>query len=213
MRRLLSSIPFLFLAAAPLSAQEELHGTWEGTVDDNRVGEITTRLIFQADRSFEIDQVIAVKDDFLAEVDVPEAPAMEEISASGSGTYGVEGDKLSVEIVDLDLQVDGEDLVEFFTQVARDLARYAADSHGVSEESYPEFEQAFVDEFLAVLDDVEFLAVFGEEGGTSTYAIEGNALTLTTEADGGVWEFERVDGVPTAVARTTWGALKSARNP
>ncbi len=213
MRRLLSTIPFLFLAAAPLFAQEELHGTWEGTVVVDRVGEITNRLTFEADGSFEIDQVIQVKDDFLADVEVPEAPAMETISAYGTGTYGVEGNSLMVEIAELDLKVDGEGFIEFFTRVARGLARYAADSHGVSEESYPEFEQAFVDEFFAVLDEVELLAVFGEEGGTSTYTIDGNVLTLTTEADAGVWEFERVDGAPTAVARTTWGRLKSTRSP
>ena len=216
MRRLLASLLLPFLVLPPLSAQEEeLHGTWKGAVFDEEIGEITTQLTFEADGAFEIDQVIEVKDDFLAAVDAPETPAMETISARGAGTYGVEGNRLTVEIAQLDLRVDGEDFVEYFTRVARDLARYAADSHGVSEENYPAFEQAFVEEFFSALDEVDFLAAFDEEGGSGTWAIEGDVLTLTTlkEAGAQVWEFERLDGVMTAVARTTWGRLKAAPGP
>lgn len=209
MRRLLASLLPLFLVLPPLSAEEELHGTWEGAFVDDRVGEITTSLIFDEDGGFEIDQVIEVKDDFLAGVDLAEAPAIGQITARGSGTYGVEGDRLSVEIADLDLRVDGEDLAGFFTRLARDLARQAADSHGVPDDSYPDFEQAYVDEFLVVLAEVEFLAVFGEAGGTRTWTIEDHLLTLTSEADGGAWEFDRLDGAITAIARTAWGALKA----
>ncbi len=210
MRRLLASLLPLFLLLPPLSAEEDLHGTWEGAFVDDRVGEITTRLIFDDDGSFEIDQVIEVKNDFLAGVDLAAAPAIGQITASGSGTYEVEDDRLSVEIVDLDLRVDGEDLTGFFTRLARDLARQAADSHGVPDDNYPGFEEAYVEEFLVVLDDVEFLAVFGEQGGTRTWSIDNHLLTLTADADGGAWEFDRLDGAMTAVARATWGAVKAA---
>ena len=209
MRWLLASLLPLFLVLPPLSAEEELHGTWEGAFVDDRVGEVTTSLIFDEDGGFEIDQVIEVKDEFLAGVDLAEAPAIGQITASGSGTYGVEGDRLSVEIADLDLRVDGEDLAGFFTRLARGLARQAADSHGVPDDNYPDFEQAYVDEFFVVLEEVEFLAVFGEEGGTRTWSIDNHLLTLTAEADGGAWEFDRLDGAMTAVALTTWGGLKA----
>ena len=213
MRRLLAALLFPLLLLPPLAAADgDLRGTWEGAVDDEGIGEITTRLTFEEDGAFEIDQVIRVKGDFLAGVDVPDPPVMETISAYGTGTYGVEGNSLMVEIAEIDLRVDGEEFVEFFTRAARDLARYAADSHGVSEGSYPAFEQAFVDEFFTALEEVEFLAAFDEDGGTRTWAIEGNVLTLT-EADAGLWEFERLDGVMTAVARTTWGGLKAAPGP
>ena len=209
MRRLLASLLPLFLLLPPLSAEEDLHGTWEGAFVDDRVGEITTRLVFDDDGSFEIDQVIEVKDDFLAGVDLAEAPAIGQITASGSGTYGVEGDRLSVEIADLDLRVDGEDLTGFFTRVARDLARQAAASHGVPDDNYPAFEEAYVAEFFIVLEEVEFVAVFGEEGGTRTLSVDDHLLTLTSEA-GGAWEFDRLDGAMTAVARTAWGAVKAS---
>ena len=208
MRRLLASLLPLFLLLPPLSAEEVLHGTWEGAFVDDRVGEVTTRLVFGDDGSFEIDQVIEVKDGFLAGVDLAEAPAIGQITASGSGTYGVEGDRLSVEIAGLDLRVDGEALAGFFTRLARALARQAADTHGVPDDNYPAFEEAYVAEFFVVLEEVEFLAVFGEEGGTRTWSVDNHLLTLTAEADG-EWEFDRLDGAMTAVARTAWGALKA----
>ena len=84
----------------------------------------------------------------------------------------------------------------------------------ISEERYPEYEQAFVDEFLAAIGEIDFLAGF-EEGGRSAYAIEGNSLVLTT-AGATAWEFHRMEvavEIPTAVARTTWGGLKAALRP
>ena len=214
-RRLPAVLLFPLLLLPPLSAQEQIQGTWEGAVVDEAIGEIITKLTFEEDGSFEIDQVIQVKDDFLAAVEVPAPPRMETISAYGTGTYGVEGNSLMVEIARLDLQIDGEDFVEFFTRAARDLARFAADSHGVSDESYPAFEQAFVEEFFSALEEVDFLAAFDEEGGSGTWAVEGDVLTLTTleEAGARVWEFERLDGIMTAVVPAAWGRLKAAATP
>ena len=85
---------------------------------------------------------------------------------------------------------------------------------GVSDEDYPAFEQAFVDEFLAELDEDEFLADLGFGGAeeiNSTYAIEGDTLSITTTDEDGVEtvEFHRID-VASAVAQTSWGALKAA---
>ena len=215
MRQLLSPTLFLGLLALPLFADEEaLHGTWDSVVLDDQIGEISTSLTFEADGAFEINQVIEVKDDFLAGLDIPETIAINTITAHGTGTYGVDGDSLRVDIVQLDLLVDGENFGDYFTQAARDLARYFADLYEISEENYPEFEQAFVDEFLLAIDEIDFLAGF-EEGGSSSYAVEGNALVLTTTAETS-WEFQRMEVVvetPTAVARTTWGGLKAALRP
>ncbi|MDE2809679.1 MAG: hypothetical protein OXN90_14790 [Gemmatimonadota bacterium] len=211
MRQLLSSALLLCLLVPPLAAQQEaLHGTWEGTIVDDQIGEITIRLTFEEDGAFEINQVIQVKDDFLADVQVPEPPTMETISAHGIGTYGVLGNNLVVSIDSLDLSVDGEGFVEFFTQVARDFARYVADSHGIPAENYPVFEQDFIDAFFAELDTVEPLAILNMWG-ISTYAIEGDTLSLTTTRETGVtiWEFHRMDD-SSAVAETTWGSLKAA---
>ena len=215
MRQLPSSILFLCLLVLPLSALEEaLHGTWDSIILDDQIGEISTSVTFEADGAFEINQVIQVKEDFLAGLEIPETIAINTITAHGTGTYGVDGDSLRVDIVQLDLLVDGENFDEFFTQAARSLARYFADLNEIPEENYPEFEQAFVDEFLLAIDEIDFLAGF-EEGGSSTYAVEGNALVLTTTAETS-WEFQRMDvvvEVPTAVARTTWGGLKAALRP
>ena len=208
MRQLLSSVLCLCLLVAPLAAQQEaLYGTWEGTIIDEQIGEITIRLTFEEDGAFEINQVIQVKDDFLADVQVPEPPTMETIVAHGTGTYGILGDNLVVDIAALDRSVDGKSFVEFFTQVARDFARYVADSHEIPEENYPAFEQEFIDAFFAELDTVEPLAIL-DEWGISTYAIEEGTLFLTTTRETGVtiWEFHMADS--SAVAETTWGRLK-----
>ena len=215
MRQLPSSILFPLLLASPLFAQEEaLHGTWDSILLDDQIGEISTSLTFEEDGDFEISQVIEVKEDFLAGLDIPETIAINTITAHGTGTYGVEGDSLRVELTGLDLLVDGENFTDFFTRVARDLARYFADLSEISEEKFPEYEEAFVSEFLAALDEIQFLAGF-EQGGSSAYAIEGNALVLTTAEDT-TWEFHRMEVVvetPTAAARVTWGGLKAAVRP
>ena len=215
MRQLRSPVLFLSLLALPLFAQEEaLHGTWDSTILDDQIGEISTSLTFEEDGAFEISQVIQVKEDFLGGLEIPETIAIDSITARGTGTYGVEGDSIRVDIAQWDLRVDGEDFDDFFTRVARDLARHFADLNEIPEERYPEYEQAFVDEFLAAIGEIDFLAGF-EEGGSSAYAIEGNALVLSSTGET-AWEFHRMEVVveiPTAVARTTWGGLKAALRP
>lgn len=214
MRQFPWSILCVCLLIAPLAAQPEaLLGTWEGTIVDEQIGEITMRLTFAADGAFEIDQIIQVKDDFLADVQVPQPPTMETIVARGTGTYGILGDNLVLDIATLDLSVDGEDFDEFFAQVARDFARYVADSHEIPPENYPAFEREFIDAFFAELAAVEFLAILNQWG-ISTYALEGDTLFLTTAKETGVvvWELHSIDDA-SAVAQTTWGRLKAGRHP
>ena len=142
MRQLRSPILFLPLFALPLLAREEaLHGTWDSTMHDEQIGEIFTSLTFEADGAFEIDQVIQVKEDFLGGLEIPETITIDSITARGTGTYGVEGDSIRVDIARWDLRVDGEDFDDFFPRVAPDLARHFADLNGIPEERYPEYEQ------------------------------------------------------------------------
>ena len=152
--------------------------------------------------------------------------ALEGISAHG-GTYQVSGDSLWVHNDNaVEYIVDGEsvDVIEFWTPFirfsARFFASFAAAFEEVSEEDYSAFEQEIFDQMLA-----EMLAELEEEplglgltlGGT--YAIEGDTLsiTTTTEDEDGVetvetLELHRLD-VASAVAPTSWGALKAAWRP
>ena len=220
MHQLLPSIAFLCLLALPLAAQEgALHGTWEGTYIDEESNKITTRLTFEADGTFALDQNIEG-----GEGDV-ESP-IEALSVRFTGTYQVAGDSLWVDVVELYYIVDDKKMTpvefvefmkEFFIDFARGFARLAADLEGISDEDYPTFEQAFIDEFLAEFDEDEFLAELGLgefEKINSTYAIEGDALFITTTEEDGVeiLEFQRID-VASAVAPTSWGALKAAWRP
>ena len=239
MHQLLSSVAFLCMLALPLAAQEEaLHGTWEGTFTDDEIGEGTMRLTFQADGTFDFDLFIEeltypgdeaeVPDELLDELTeiVEMFSALEGISAHG-GTYQVSGDSLWVHNDSVvEYIVDGESVavVEFWTPIirisARVLAAFVAAFEEVSEEDYPAFEQAVIDEVLA-----EFLAGLDEEplglGLTLSgiYAIEDDTLSITTTTTDvhGVEtvetvEFHRID-VASAVAPTSWGALKAAWRP
>ena len=216
MLQLLSSIAFLCLIALPLAAQEEaLHGTWEGPYVDEESNKITTRLTFEADGTFALDQNIEGGE---GQVESP----IEALSVQFAGTYRVAGDSLWVDIVELYYIVDAEKMTpvefgEFLKEFYMAFARLAADLGGISDEDYPAFEQAFVDEFLAELDEDEFLAALGFSGSeeiNSTYAIEGDTLSIITAEEGGVetLELHRIDDA-TAVVQTTWGGLKAAWRP
>jgi hypothetical protein len=208
MRRILCSIPLLCLLVLPLSAQDEaLHGTWEGSFVDEEGNAVTMRLTFEADGAFELNQVIKLGEGFQSVVEAAEIP-VEKVTVQGTGTYQVAGDSLLVDIAEAEILVDGRPFLEVLAEVARALARVAADLLGISEADYPAFEQNFVNEFLAGMDEDEFLAGFEEE---VTYAIEGDTLFITSPTeDGGeeTSEYQRVD-VGTAVAGTTWGGLKA----
>ena len=261
MHQLLSSVAFLCLLALPLAAQEEaLHGTWEGTFADEEGSETTTRLTFEVDGTFVLDQNIEWGEDDVeewgeddveewgeddveewGEDDVEEwgeddvSSLIEELSFQSTGTYRVTGDSLWlwIDIVELYYIVDdekmnpvefGEFMKGFFIDFARAIARLAADLEGVSDEDYPAFEQALVDEFLAEFDEDEFLAEFDEEELlaepeiSGTYAVEGDTLflTTTTEEDGvetiETLELHRID-VASVVVQTSWGSLKAAWRP
>ena len=209
MRWILSFFLFLPLFALPLCAQEDaLVGTWETSFTKPEVGDGTIRLSFEADGRFQLDQVISVSDDFLAEAGGAGLP-VEEFTVQGIGTYRVDGDSLFAELTEVSTYVDGRD----FFKAARALARFAADLGGVSDEDYPAFEQAAIEEFFADFNpEGEFLGKF--TGNLGPYSIDGDTLSITTLVDGetDTIELRRIDP-STAVARSTWGSLKADMRP
>ena len=211
MRRILSSLVFLCLLIVPLSAQEEaLIGTWETSFVDEEGNPVTMRLSFQEDGGFELYQMIELGEEF-REVVESTGTTVEAITVEGTGTYGVDGDRISVEITELEMLVGDRPFLEVLTEVARALARVTADFGGVSDEDYPEFEQEFVEEFLAGIEEEDFLAGFG---GEVTWAIEGDTLSITAPTEDGGEEtiqYQRV--AETAVVGTTWGGLKADWRP
>lgn len=208
MRQIPSSLVFLCLLVLPLSAQDDaLIGTWEGSFVDEEGNPVTMRLSFHEDGGFELFQMIELGEEFRTVVESTGIP-VEEIIVQGTGTYGVDGDKISVDVTEIEMLVGDRTFLEVLTEVARALARVTADLGGVSEEDYPAFEQEFVEEFLGGVEEEDFLAGFEDE---VTYAIEGDTLSITAPTeDGGeeTTQYQRVDGA-TAVAGTTWGGLKA----
>ena len=107
---------------------------------DEEGNAITMRLSFEEDGAFELNQVLELGEDFQSVVEATEIP-VEEVTIQGIGTYEVDGDKLSVDITEVEIRVGDRDFFEVLAEVARALARFAADFAGVSEEDYPAFEQ------------------------------------------------------------------------
>ena len=212
MYQLLSSITFLCLLALPLFAQESLYGTWGGTITDTELGEVTVHLTFEENGTF--NQLYQGPLLIEADAEAPGAEALTIDSFHQTGTYQVAGDSLWVDIDNVYYIIDGErvEVVEFMTQIIRELARLALALGEISEEDYPEAEQTVIDEFLAGFNEEELLAGFAMSG---TYAVEEDTLFLTTTtAEGGVEtaKFHRID-VASAVVQTTWGDLKAAWRP
>ena len=212
MRRTSTPVAFLLLTALPLGAQEEaLHGAWEGTISDE-VGEATIRLTFAVDGTYTYEGTLQDPSFFegLGEGFFDVGGTLE---LHHTGTYQVDGDSLRVDVDSACFVIDGEriELLDFMIRLLRSMAALWAEEFEVSEEDYPVFEQAIVDEFLAEFDEEEFLAEFSE---SSAYAVEGDILFLTnTYEDGEVetLELHRIDDT-TTIARTTWGALKAAQH-
>ena len=219
MRWISSFFLFLPLFALPLYAQDDaLVGTWEASFTEPELGDGTIRLSFGADGRFQLDQVISAPDDYLAEAidaDFPiveEFTIVEEVTLQATGTYRVDGDSLFAELTEVSMYADGRDFFEVMTEVIRAFARIAADLGDVSDEDYPAFEQAAIEEFFAEFNpEEEFLGDF--TGNLGTYSIDGDTLSITTFVDGeaDTIELRRID--PTAVARSTWGSLKAAMRP
>ena len=214
MRWISSCFLLLPLFALPLFAQDDaLVGTWEASFTEPEVGDGTVRLRFEADGRFQLDQVMSAPDDYLAEAGDADFPIVEEFTLQATGTYRVDGDSLFAELTEVSMYADGRDFFEVMTEVIRAFARVAADLGDVSDEDYPAFEQAAIEEFFAEVNlEEEFLGEF--TGNLGTYSIDGDTLSITTFVDGetDTIELRRIDP-STAVARSTWGSLKAAMRP
>ena len=213
MRWILSFFLFLPLFALPLCAQDDaLVGTWETSFTEPEA-DGTIRLSFGADGRFQLDQVISVPDSFLVEAGDADSPIVEGFTVQATGTYRVDGDSLFAELTEVSMYADGRDFFEVMTEVIRALARFAADLGEVSDEDYPAFEQAAIEEFFAEFNlEEELLGDF--TGNLGTYSIDGDTLSITTLVDGeaDTIELRRIDP-STAVARSTWGSLKADMRP
>ena len=181
-----------------------------GAFVDEEGNEVAVRLTFDADGGFTMAQEITLGEEFREVVATTEIP-LEDITVDGTGTWQVEGDKLRVETSEVVMLVGGRPFLEVLTEVAKALAGFAASFAGISEEDYPAFEEDFVNEFLAGVDEQDFLAGFSDE---VTWSVNGDTLTIIASSEDGSEEtiqYQRVSG--TAVAGTTWGRLKATSLP
>ena len=207
MRRMLFCLSLLSLSVLPLSADEALHGSWQGRVVDEEQGATDVVLTFEAGGAFTMDQRMELGADFQAIVQASQIP-VENMTARGTGTWEADGDRLRVSIPEMVILVDGRDYLEVLGEVAAALGHIAADLAGISDADRPAFVAVFVNDFLASISEEQFLLGFNDE---VTWAVEGETLSITTTLtdDGSeeTYQYQRVAG--TSVEAATWGGLKA----
>ncbi len=196
---------FLFLILPGPTLGEHLHDTWEADFVDSLGNEITLRLIIGPEEQTQIHQTIRLGENFLADLEGADIPPVETISIHAQGPHDADDDSLWINLTEVQMLADGEDLVEVFTEIARQFARFSADLLGISEAEYPAFEQAAIDELVGGLEEELISSLKGLPAGGSAWTLEGDMLTLT-QGDR-VLQLLRVDP-DSAVAQTSWGQVK-----
>lgn len=204
MRRILLVLPILFLVLLPIHADEALHGSWQGGFVDEEGNDATVLLTFEADGGFAMAQETTLGEEFQEVVAATEVP-VEKVTVDATGTYEVEGDKIRVDITELVVNIGERPFLEVLTEVAKVLAALAASFADISAEDYPAFEANFVNEFVGDMEQ-DFLSGFIEE---VTWSVDGETLTITAPTEDGGEETTQYQRVATAVAGTSWGALKA----
>ena len=147
MRRMLFCLSLLSLSVLPLSADEALHGSWQGSLVDEEQGTAEVVLTFEAGGVFRMDQRLDLGAEFQAMVQASQI-AVENMTAQGTGTWEADGDRLRVSISEMEILVDGRDYLEILGEVAAALGHIAADLAGVSDADRPAFVAVFVNDFL-----------------------------------------------------------------
>ena len=212
---------FLLLAAPVLSSP--LVGTWEiRSADEFGAGEIVLRMSLLEEGTLELEYDITFGDGMWSLVlipyeeatggNLPELPPFEVVGVRAPGTWVATADSFWIDSVgEQTITINGRDPLEYFTEVGRILARAVAEAQGVPEDDYPDFENAFIENFQDELVDsfFDFEDVSGDfEIVREAYEIEGDRLRLT-DSDGETTEFLRVDDSGTAVRPASWGRVKS----
>ena len=200
----------------PIQAQDDpLLGSWELHVIDED-GEETTRVTLAPDGSFEISGEAQPSGDLFGDAEDVEGlgfevfPPVELMEIQGTGTWHTVGDSLYMDIVELEILIDGVEIEQWFTDVGKDFARNLADLNGIPDEAYPAFEEEVVQQFLTGLEEEPLSETFDQAG---TFVIEDNELQYTLTDDEGSIETDLYQRMPivSAVGAATWGQIKTLR--
>ena len=228
---ILSSILFLGLFGLPLSALEEnFDGAWEYSgVVENAEGTVSwnSRLDFQGgtfelnyltELDFDLHPEWTVDDKGLLEMLEESWPPLNTISLQGNGTYAVDGDSLWMYFDEVDWRYNEDSIIEFYAKFIGNLA-YGSDELTVEE--IRELERESGNEVLVLFEQENLLEILNEHH-RYTYTVEGETLFLSVNdreklflknpAGAKSLGYQRVDSA-TAVAPTTWGALKATLAP
>ena len=124
------------------------------------------------------------------------------------GTWEIEADEVTIDVEEATFSANDYTLEEFWVEIGRMLAEAEAESEGVADEEYDEFEQNMVDFVFELFPPDELLndlTIFFD--GTMTYEVDGDLLTTTDDETIDQWR--RV--TPSPVLGTSWGQVKSSR--
>ena len=206
------SVGWIAIAAlafvAPADGQDELVGTWQLIEAEPEEFTIT----FASDGSFAAVLPSSLVFDEPEEAEEPDEHfSLAEIAEGAefhlAGEWEVDGDEITFLATGAEFIWDGGDFGEFWVEAGKALAASTAESEGIDEANYEQFEQETIDALLLLYPPEEFLnvlvGVFDES--TMSYSLEGDVLTLVDED--GPEEWRRVDA-SSAVPELSWGELK-----
>ena len=205
---------WFFLAVMALvtavQGQEEMIGTWQNIEAEPE--QFTLR--FAADGSFEmiLPAPLVFADDDDEEGDGDDGFSLTEYAAGTqfqlTGEWLIDEQQLlSLSVEETNFIADGLTIEEFWIEAGKELAAVEAESEGVTEDEYEEFEQSMIDFLFGFFPpDILMQELAGQfDGLLFGYEVDGNFLTLIDDDIADMWR--RVE--PTAVPEITWAQVKA----
>ena len=224
MRRLL---PLLLLLTLPLPAvaqREQLVGTWEHQDATDQDLPFLGRTQLRDDGTFTLELTAntgaaSLMDlegnagepatDPFTEALIQAFPDSIAVAVHVAGVWSAEEQALHLDAQTSEVTLNGLPMQEFFTGVARQMARLLADALEIPEAEYPAFEEQVIGQIGAGSEDA-FSGQFSPDEADleGTYELKDGVLYITDE-EGERTDWRRV--TVSAVAATSWGQLKSLK--
>ncbi|MCC7261213.1 MAG: hypothetical protein IT369_01700 [Candidatus Latescibacteria bacterium] len=224
MRRLLPLLLLLALSLPAIAQREQLVGTWEHQDATDQDLPFLGVAQFRDDGTFTLELTANTGAASLMELegnpDEPETDPFTEallqafpdsiaVAAHIAGVWSAEEQALHLDAQTSEVTLNELPMQEFFTGVARQMARLLADALEIPEAEYPAFEEQVIGQIGAGGED-DFSGQFSPDEADleGTYELKDGVLYITDE-EGERTDWHRI--TVSAVAATSWGQLKTLK--